>query len=232
MGFGEITVQELIDGAIAKTGLDQLGSPHFEPYLDAWCAGLSSGRLSDAGQAFLSRQAACNIETRLRVLEAIRRNPEIEDVRLPPTVRIMGFPRSGTTFLHNLMCLHPNARALLRWELVRPLPPPDAATYTTDPRIDKVQSSLAALRGTELERMHWVEATDPEECTWGFFDLSGLMGRGVTSVMPEWPTSRRSSRGQAGKRCLASARTSSCIAWKSRQRMSATSLNRRLTSHI
>jgi hypothetical protein len=176
----------LIDGAIAKSGLDHLGSPHFERFLDAWCADLCSGRLSDAGQAFLGRQAARNIETRLRVLETIRRNPEIEDVQLPPIVRIMGFPRSGTTLLHNLMSRHPSARALLRWELVHPLPPPDVASYATDARIEQVQSSLAPLRGTELERMHWVEATDPEECTWGFFDLSGLIGRGLTSVMQEW----------------------------------------------
>jgi hypothetical protein len=66
------------------------------------------------------------------------------------------------------------------------LPPPEVASYATDPRIDRVNSSLANLRGTELERMHWVEATDPEECTWGFFDLSGLMGRGAIGVMHEW----------------------------------------------
>jgi hypothetical protein len=178
--------QGLLDDAIAKTGLDQFGSLHFVRFLDAWCADLSSGRLSEAGRAFLGRQAARNIELRLRVLDTIRRNPEIEDVRLPPIVRIMGFPRSGTTFLHNLMSLHPNARALLRWELVHPLPPPDVATYATDPRIETTNSSLANLRGTELERMHWVEATDPEECTWGFFDLSGVMGRGAIGAMHEW----------------------------------------------
>ena len=30
--------------------------------------------------------------------------------------------------------------------------------------------------------MHWVEATDPEECTWGFLDLSGLIGRGIRAI--------------------------------------------------
>jgi hypothetical protein len=181
-----ITPDELIEGAMRKTGLDDLGSPHFERFLDAWCAGLSSGRLSDQGRTFLGRQAARNLEMRLRVLDVIARNPEIKAVKLPPIVRIMGFPRSGTTLLHNLMSLHRDARALLRWELVQPLPPPEAATHATDPRIEQVNGALSALRGTELERMHWVEATDPEECTWGFYDLSGLMGRGVSYLMPEW----------------------------------------------
>jgi hypothetical protein len=186
VGSAGITRQELIEEAIAKTGLDDLGSRHFERFLEAWCVGLCSGRLSDHGRAFLARQAVRNIEMRLRILETIRGNPEIKDVRLPRIVRIMGFPRSGTTLLHNLMSLHPAARALLRWELVHPLPPPAAGSYATDPRIEQTGKSLASLRGTELERMHWVEADDPEECTWGFFDLSGLLGRGMNGVMPEW----------------------------------------------
>jgi hypothetical protein len=61
----------------------------------------------------------------------------------------MGFPRSGTTFLHNLMALHPEARALLRWELVHPVPPPEALTHATDPRIERTQRALTVLRGTE-----------------------------------------------------------------------------------
>jgi hypothetical protein len=181
-----MTAEALIERAVERTELDRLGSRHFERFLGAWCADLSSGRLSESGQVFLANQATRNIETRLRVLEAIRRNPEIEEVRLPPIVRIMGFPRSGTTLLHNLMGLHPKARSLLRWELVRPLPPPAAATYATDPRIDEVRKAAEVLRGTELERMHWVEADEPEECTWGFIDAGGIMGRGVVGVMQEW----------------------------------------------
>jgi hypothetical protein len=186
VGVVGITAQELIDDATARAGLDHFGSRHFERFLDAWCIGLSSECLSDAGRAFLARQAGRNLETRLRVLDEIRRHPEIEQVRLPPIVRIMGFPRSGTTLLHNLMSLHPRGRSLLRWELVHPLPAPEAASHATDPRIELTRRSLETLRGTELERMHWVEATDPEECTWGFFDLSGLLGRGVNALMPEW----------------------------------------------
>jgi hypothetical protein len=186
MTEARITAQALVEAAVARTGLDQLGSPHYEQFLEAWCTDLNAGRLSVAGQASLARQATRNLELRLRVLDEIRRHPEIEAVHLPPIVRIMGFPRSGTTFLHNVMSLHPKARALLRWELVSPLPPPEAATHATDPRIARVQAPLEALRGTALEHLHWVEATDPEECTRGFLDVSGLMGRGVGGSMQEW----------------------------------------------
>jgi hypothetical protein len=178
--------EQLVAQAVADTGLDDLGSPHLHEVLDAWCADLSSDRFSEAGRQFLARQAARNVAMRLRVRAALRANPEIEDVRLPPIIRIMGFPRSGTTLLHQLMSLRPGVRSVRRWELVQPLPPPEASTYATDPRIARVQQSVEVLRGTDLERMHWVEAEDPEECTWGFLDASGLMGRGLLGVMPEW----------------------------------------------
>jgi hypothetical protein len=176
----------MIDRARAATGLSEFGSEHFLDYLRAWCTDLAADRLSDAGRAALTRLAQRNLETRLRIEETFRQHPEIADVRLPRIVRIGGFPRSGTTLLHQLMSLGAGRRALLRWELVAPLPPPEAATYLDDPRIAKVSAALDSLRGSELERMHWVEATEPEECTWGFFDLSGLLGRGCVSVMPHW----------------------------------------------
>jgi hypothetical protein len=176
----------LIDAARSETGLSDCGSAHFEPFLDAWCQDLASERISPSGCARLARIAVRNLRTRLRLEDTFRNNPEIAQVSLPPIVRIMGLPRSGTTLLHNLLAKTPGRRALLRWELVEPLPPPEEATFATDPRIALVQRGVDALRGTELERMHWVEATDPEECAWGFADLTGLIGRGAGVVMPKW----------------------------------------------
>ncbi|WP_310963727.1 sulfotransferase family protein [Nocardioides terrisoli] len=181
-----VTPTWLVDRAMAATELRDLGDPHFEPVLQAWCDDLTSPLLSDSGRSQLARQAERNLQVRLGVIDTLERHPEIHDVQLPRVVRIMGFPRSGTTLLHNLMARRPGSRSLLRWELVAPVPPPEADTYATDPRIGKVQRGVDALRGSELEHMHWVEATDPEECAWGFFDLSGLMGRSPTDLMSTW----------------------------------------------
>jgi sulfotransferase family protein len=178
--------EDLIDRARASTGLEDLGSEHFRDLLSAWCDDLEDPRLSAGGRESLGKLAQRNLQTRLQVHETLRQFPEIAEVRLPRIVRIVGFPRSGTTLLHQLMAAVPGRRALLRWELVAPVPPPDAATYACDPRIERVGRPLEALRGSELERMHWVEATDPEECTWGFIDLSGLLGRGCVGMMPQW----------------------------------------------
>jgi hypothetical protein len=69
---------------------------------------------------------------------------------------------------------------------MRPTPPPDAATYRSDARIAEVQASIEPLRGTMLEQMHWVNADDPEECTWGAYDCTGLLGQAASALMPTW----------------------------------------------
>lgn len=120
------------------------------------------------------------------MVDCLENNPEIDDVEIPPILYISGLERTGTTFLHNLLSLHPRSRALLRWELMHPTPPPEAATYRRDPRIAKTQASIDKLRGTLLERMHWVNADEPEECQWGLIDGSSIMGRSACVSMPTW----------------------------------------------
>ncbi|MGH9186315.1 MAG: hypothetical protein ACRD0U_10955 [Acidimicrobiales bacterium] len=46
-----------------------------------------------------------DLERRLRVLDVLSRNPEIDEVEIPPIVCITGLARSGTTLLHNLLAL-------------------------------------------------------------------------------------------------------------------------------
>jgi hypothetical protein len=88
--------------------------------------------------------------------------------------------------LHNLLALHRDARPLRRWELLEPVPPPETSTYTTDARIARVQQQTDVLRGTLLEHMHWVDATDPEECVCGFVDAVSMFAWAAGPCMPAW----------------------------------------------
>ena len=109
--------------------------------------------------------------------QTLREHPEIASVPIPRIVYITGLERSGTTLLHNLFALHCYGRALLRWELMEPVPPPEVQTYATDARIGTVQASVDKLRGSTLEHMHWVNADEPEECVWGFIDAVSMLGQ-------------------------------------------------------
>ena len=181
-----VTVEALLQGARQETGLKDYGDDWFMGPLQAYVADLDGAHLSEWGKAFLVRLVAKDLSRRLAIVDCLNKNPEIEDVPIPPIVYITGHERSGTTLLHNLMSQHSGARSLSRWELMMPTPPPVPGSLLTDPRHAVVQKSADALRGTDLEYMHWVDAHDPEECPWGFMDCTGLLGMAPTLIMPNW----------------------------------------------
>jgi len=172
--------------ASERTGLQNFGDPFFEGPLLAWIHDLGNPAISDFGRKFLRRLAVRDLCRRLKVLDFLARHPEILEVDIPPVVFITGPARTGSTLLHNLMAANPLARTLLRWELMEPLPPPVPETFTTDPRIAKLQASIEPLRGSMLEQMHWVDANEPDENAWGFLDCTGMLGRGITPLMKTW----------------------------------------------
>lgn len=172
--------------AAERTGLSDFGDPSFEGPLLAWVHDLANPSINDFGRRFLRRLAVRDVCRRSKVLAYLGEHPEILEVEIPPIVFITGAARTGSTLLHNLMASHPLGRPLLRWELMEPLPPPRSETFTTDPRIAALQTSIEPLRGSPLERMHWVDADEPDENTWGFLDCTGILGRGATPLMKTW----------------------------------------------
>lgn len=176
----------MLDAAVAATGLDDFGDDWFMGPLAAWAEDLGQSNLTEFGRKFLRSLAVRDLARRLRVLQTLREHPEIASVPIPLIVYITGMERSGTTLLHNLLARHRRGRALLRWELMEPVPPPEAQTYATDPRIVAVQILIDKLRGSTLERMHWVNADEPEECAWGFIDAVSMLGQAPSMCMPQW----------------------------------------------
>jgi len=181
-----LSAEAIVADAVAATAIDDVGDDWFMTPLGAWSADLRRDNLTEKGRGFFRSQAVRDVSRRLRVFDTIRQHPEILDVDVPPIVHITGMERSGTTLLHNLLALHGGARALLRWELMEPVPPPTTATASSDPRIEQVQAAIEPLRGSLLERMHWVNADEPEECVWGFLDCVSFLGQSVGACMPTW----------------------------------------------
>jgi hypothetical protein len=113
-GFMQYSIEGFKDKAIEKTGLTDFGSDYYEESLGCSIVNLEDGHLSDTGKSFLTGQMVTDLSRRLRVLDYLKKNPEINDVVIPPILYISGLERTGTTFLHNLLTLDPNARAFLR----------------------------------------------------------------------------------------------------------------------
>ena len=81
---------------------------------------------------------------------------------------IVGQPRAGSTHLHALLACVEGVRAPRSWEMSAPSPPPERATYDTDPRIAMVQAGIDTMPAEMLVR-HPMSATRPEQCN-GLFD--------------------------------------------------------------
>ncbi|WP_246740052.1 sulfotransferase family protein [Bradyrhizobium aeschynomenes] len=92
--------------------------------------------------------------------------PEIADVPVARPLFLVGFGRTGSTFLHHLLALDPQARAPLLWELQEPSPPPRPETSASDPRIGRLraQSEFRAAVMPDLHKIHELAPDAPEEC--------------------------------------------------------------------
>jgi len=102
-------------------------------------------------------------KTHLRIHRALREAPEIADTPLPSPVFIVGWPRTGTTFLHQLLAQDPVHRTIPYWESFDPVPPPPGKP---DKRIEKLDEMLKLLSRIEprYDAIHPMTAEAPEEC--------------------------------------------------------------------
>ena len=80
---------------------------------------------------------------------------------------ITGLPRSCTTILHEAIRRDPANRVPLTWEARYPTPPPEAATYETDPRIAATEQAYDALHAMvpELKAMVPMSGRSVIECS-------------------------------------------------------------------
>ena len=106
------------------------------------------------------------LENRLKITELCRRHPEIEQQPIVEPIFVVGPPRTGTTIFHDLLALDTDNRVPLSWEAAYPLPPPEPATYETDPRNAQVDAELDQVDKMvpEFKSMHPMGAQRAQEC--------------------------------------------------------------------
>ena len=101
--------------------------------------------------------------THLRVHRALRETPGLAEVALPPPIFIVGWPRTGSTFLHQLLATDPASRTIPYWESFDPVPP---AAGQPDRRIERLGKMLGLLERIEprYHAIHPMTAEATEEC--------------------------------------------------------------------
>jgi hypothetical protein len=150
-----------------QSGLSNWGEDlTFRVGLRQLLAAVESMRAAPKLRPVVSAHVVRLLVTRLQLVRDATLHPGILTEKIQRPLIVTGMPRTGTTWLYELLALDSNARAPLDWEIQKPSPPPDASRYQTDPRILEVETvNQRILQGApELATMHNWHAKLPQEC--------------------------------------------------------------------
>jgi Sulfotransferase family len=162
-------VDELIARACERAGLDDFGG-------DSWRDGLrllvdsveSAPGVNPGGRDFVYAQFVDALWNRLRIVDYLKKHPEIGQERVQRPLVILGLPRTGTSLASYLLDQDPQRRSLLTWEAENSVPPPTPETLRTDTRCQKKKAELdilaEGLKAANIPLVHWDEADGPTEC--------------------------------------------------------------------
>lgn len=165
-GVVPLDEKSLIDTAVANTGLSDFGDDSWrEPFQVLVKALDDESELNLVGRLMTRSDLLVMLEARLRVEEYYKRHPEIDDQEIVKPLLIVGQGRSGTTYLQNLLTSDPDNETVATWEAMFPCPPPEAATYLTDPRVDRADRLVTQMNrvAPTIESMHEFNARVPTE---------------------------------------------------------------------
>jgi hypothetical protein len=156
----------LIDTAIANTGLDDFGEDGWrEPFSVLVRALDTEANLNLMGRLMTRSDLLITLEARLRVEATYRAHPEIDDEVITKPLIIVGQGRSGTSMLQNALVEDPANGTVRNWEALFPCPPPESATYGTDPRIARADALTTQWNrvAPTIESMHEFNGSVPTE---------------------------------------------------------------------
>jgi hypothetical protein len=167
MTTGTLVLSQLTEQAQQATGLDDFGDPSWREGAERLISDLNDrGALTEIGSVIAGSDVVEYLSSRLRIVNWVKRNPAIADADIRPPIVVLGQPRTGTTILFDVLAQDPANRVPLTWEVDQPWPPPDRATYDSDPRIAEVDAKLANvdLLIPGFRSMHDMGARLGQEC--------------------------------------------------------------------
>ena len=167
-GVVPLDEDSLIQSATRAAGLSDFGSDDWrEPFRVLIKALDEEANLNLMGRLWARDELLLLLQARLQVEDTYKHHPEIDDEEIVQPIIILGQGRSGTSLTQNMLTEIPENKSLLTWESIFPCPPPETATYATDPRIERADRICKRfIRVTpEQEAMHEFGGLMPQECT-------------------------------------------------------------------
>ena len=162
-----LDLDALLEKSCRLTGLCDFGGPSFRIPLGILLRSFEEdARLNLLGRITVHSEMVRVLCNRLLMQRDCTRFPAIAQEKIRQPIFITGLPRSGTTFLHALLAQDPACRAPQVWEVMHPSPPPETATYGTDPRIEHTRKQLSWIEVLmpDFDKCHTIGARLPQEC--------------------------------------------------------------------
>jgi hypothetical protein len=151
------------------TGLQDFGEPPLEEPLDALVNSLEhEADLHPLGRFLMRVRLQSLLETRLRLVNEWRANSQsFKELPIRRPIFITGMPRSGSSFLHELLTEDPENRAPRVWEVMFPVPLSRKSNGDDrKQRIRKTATNLWWFRrlAHEPDSVYPMRACSPHEC--------------------------------------------------------------------
>jgi len=167
---GNLSAQSILEAAKKKTGLDDWGSEDFIARLEILGQFAQGSHITPLAHVFARQTFIQAVSNRLKMEDYLKRHPEILQYPIKKPIFIVGFPRTGTTLMQNLLSLEPRRRALRFWELTAPAPVSEDRDSDRQTRMRTASRilKLAYLLSPEMAEVHEIRIDTAEEC-WPLF---------------------------------------------------------------
>lgn len=156
----------LLDAARARAGLDDFGDTWFFEPMDRYIeAANRTARLTPAGFAGQTEVIVKGLVSRLRMIDDIKRHPEILAEEVEVAGIILGLPRTGSTIFHRLLAAAPGLTAIRWYELQNYAPFPGETPGDPAERRAYAQAMIDGWldAAPELASIHPLDPDAPDE---------------------------------------------------------------------
>lgn len=147
-----LNADQLLARATEETGLADWADDSFPQRFGQAVAHINSIAMDRAGRQAAADNIHWLLTDRLRFFQDRKDFPLAAEVIDRPMFAT-GEPRSGTTLMHALMSVDPDARALRFWEVMHPSPPPGTVTGE-DPRIAQADAEWREINAKMAKWLH------------------------------------------------------------------------------
>ena len=165
--MSRLDADDIVRDALETAGSEDLGPDDWREGYDRLLHSLANeAGLSELGVEVVRTELVGYLAARAGVIAWGKEHPDEVNGPVQRPLVIVGQPRTGTTILFDLLAQDPAFRVPLSWEVDKPLPPPETATYGTDPRIAEVQATIdmAELVMPGFTTFHPMGAQLGQEC--------------------------------------------------------------------